>query len=696
MNTIKNKMKKNIDTKLAVGVLIVFGTLVGSFLVSAFNGSEINLPIISSIFPNSNNNNSNSNNVVAVNKKESQFIKFKSESEFKEYLTKSQTLSNYGFGGVALRQMNPTLEESANDTKATAPAPTAGAPAPDRVSGTNVQVAGIDEPDILKTNGKEIYLSLENYYFYGRPMPMDSSIDRPGIAMPEIYPPQPPRGETKIFKAFPPESLAFQNKIERSGNLLLSNNILSVFADRSIFGYDISNSASPVEKWRVDLKDNSSLVTSRLYNGKIYLVSQTWVNSGRPCPLIPLSAKGKDISIPCTQIYHPVVEVPSDVTYTTMVLDPQTGTITDTLSFVGSSGSSVIYMSENAMYVAYSYTGDFASVFVGFFKEKAQDLIPSTVLNQLEKLKNYDISQSSKMSEFQIILERHLNSLDSDDRLKFENEIANRLKDYLKIHIRKLTKTGITKISLNNLDVSATGNIPGTLLNQFSLDEYSGNLRLASTLEGGFYWGFGGGNTESANDLYVLDGGLNIIGSVQNLGLTERIYSARFVKDRAYLVTFRQTDPFYVLDLSNPKKPELKGELKIPGYSSYLHPLGDNLILGVGQEGGNVKLSLFNVANPSNPTEISKYLLKDYWSEISSTHHAFLADPKHNIFFMPGGEGGYVFSYAGNTLSLKKAVSQIRSRRAIYLNDYLYVVGDDRIVVLNENNWDTVKELVVN
>ncbi len=78
---------------------------------------------------------------------------------------------------------------------------------------------------------------------------------------------------------------------------------------------------------------------------------------------------------------------------------------------------------------------------------------------------------------------------------------------------------------------------------------------------------------------------------------------------------------------------------------------------------------------------------------MTTTHHAFLSDPAHNIFFMPGGEGGYIFSYEENNLTLKKAVSQIRSRRAIYMNDYLYVVGDDRVVVLNEKNWETVKEL---
>jgi len=166
-----------------------------------------------------------------------------------------------------------------------------------------------------------------------------------------------------------------------------------------------------------------------------------------------------------------------------------------------------------------------------------------------------------------------------------------------------------------------------------------------------------------------------------------------FIEDKGYLVTFKQVDPFYVLDLSNPKKPVMKGELKIPGYSSYLHPLAQNRILGVGQENGKVKVSLFDVSDPSNPKELDKYNLDEYWTDVSSTHHAFLQDKDHNIFFLPGGNNGYIFSYKNDKLSMEKAVSNVQARRALYINNYLYVVGTDKIVVVDENNWNRVGEL---
>jgi len=284
--------------------------------------------------------------------------------------------------------------------------------------------------------------------------------------------------------------------------------------------------------------------------------------------------------------------------------------------------------------------------------------------------------------ELQTIFEKYSKALTNDEQLKIGNEMNNRMSDYYGKEKRELEKSGLVKIGLEKFEVTATGSVPGFPLNQFALDEYQGNLRIATTVGERFGGGsFGFGRSESANDVYVLDKNLNILGAVKDLGKTEKIYSARFIGDKGYLVTFRQTDPFYVLDLSDPQKPELKGELKIPGYSSYLHPLTKD------------KISLFDVSDVKNPKESDKYLLDESWSDILNTHHAFLLDTKHEVFFLPGSKGGYVFSYKQDKLKLIKAVSEISARRAIYINDYLYIIGDDKIVVLNENDWERVNEM---
>ena len=246
---------------------------------------------------------------------------------------------------------------------------------------------------------------------------------------------------------------------------------------------------------------------------------------------------------------------------------------------------------------------------------------------------------------------------------------------------------------MGSLEIKALGNIPGQPLNQFSLDEYKDNLRVATTVGERMWIGFWGGTQESANDVYVLDKDLKTIGSLQDLGLEERIYSARFIEDKGYLVTFRQTDPFFVLDLATPKSPGLEGQLKIPGYSSYLHPITKDKILGIGKEGDQIKISLFDVTDPKKPQEKAKYTLNEYWSDILNTHHAFLLDSKHTIFFLPGERGGYIFSYQNDKLELKKAVSDISASRALYINDYLYLLGDNKLKVLNEINWEKIKEL---
>ena len=603
--------------------------------------------------------------------------KFSSKEEFKNYLKKTKALARYLGWGLALERARelPAVEAS----PMAVPLTITEAVLPERISETTVQVPGIDEPDIVKTDGWEIYFSP------GRSWPIWRE---PIIIEIPSYPYKAPK--TKLIKAFPPTDLALDSEIEKSGDLLLTKNILVIFSGKDIAGYDISNPKNPEKKWEIKLEEKNSIVTSRFYKDKIYLVTKSLIDEIHPCPIKPLIIEGKPLTIECQEIYHPVLPVPVDVTFSAMILDPISGKIEKKISFVGSSENSVVYMSENAIYITYSYYESIFKFYSKFLKERCQDLIPNWFLEKLEKLEGYNISEEAKLSELQTILEKYESSLTKDERLKVENELENRMADYYKEEKRELEKTGIIKIGLEKFEITASGNVPGSPLNQFALDEYKENLRIAVTVGRRFGWISG---RESVNDVYVLDKNLKVIGSVKDLGLTERIYSVRFIEEKGYLVTFRETDPFYVLDLSNPQKPELKGELKIPGYSSYLHPITKDKILGIGKEDWKVKISLFDVSQAENPKELDKYILDESWSDILKTHHAFLLDKKHEIFFLPGSEGGYVFSYKNDKLGLIKAISQISARRAVYINDYLYIIGDNKITVLDEINWEKVKEL---
>ncbi len=183
----------------------------------------------------------------------------------------------------------------------------------------------------------------------------------------------------------------------------------------------------------------------------------------------------------------------------------------------------------------------------------------------------------------------------------------------------------------------ASGSVPGRLLNQFAMSEHNGDLRVATTTDG---WDFGG---QSESAVYVLrpnGESLDVISSVGGLGKTEQIYAVRFLGDVAYVVTFRQTDPLYVIDLSDPAAPVLQGELKIPGYSAYLHPVGEGLLLGVGQSADDsgrtqgTQLSLFDVSDPTNPQQISTLAIGGS-SEAEWDHKAFLFWPEDGTIVLP-------------------------------------------------------------
>ena len=275
-------------------------------------------------------------------------------------------------------------------------------------------------------------------------------------------------------------------------------------------------------------------------------------------------------------------------------------------------------------------------------------------------------------------------------------------------------KSIIYKFNLDGVKIKlhAKGTVKGYLDSQFSMDEYDGNLRVATTsyIEG-----------LTKNQLYILDDNLEKIGSINNMAINEKIYSVRFIGKIGYVVTFKQIDPLFVIDLSDPTNPEIKGELKIPGYSSYLHPYDENHIIGIGyntktnEYGGtvneNMKMSMFDVSDLENPQEMfSIDIGEDYASsEITSNHKALFYNKNMNLIGFPvrynsksyrDSKSGFTifkidlnkgFEVYGNIL--EKTDYYNAPKRVIYIKDVLYTLFEDNIESYDLNNLSKKDEV---
>ncbi len=266
---------------------------------------------------------------------------------------------------------------------------------------------------------------------------------------------------------------------------------------------------------------------------------------------------------------------------------------------------------------------------------------------------------------------------------------------------------------------SKTGEVPGSVLNQFSMDENNGYFRIATT--DSTSWD----SESNTNNLYVLNENLEIVGKVEGLAPGERIYSVRFMGNRAYMVTFVQTDPLFVIDLSDPTNPTVLGELKIPGYSTYLHPYDENHLIGFGENtkvvnygyGDQVvtdgmKIALFDVTDPNNPTEMYSVNIggKGTYSELLYNHKALLFSKEKNIIAFPistTGEdyevefqGAIVYGLSlekgfeekGKITNLENDIDKYYSRnsvqRIIYINDTLYTLSRNLIKATDINTME--------
>ncbi len=253
----------------------------------------------------------------------------------------------------------------------------------------------------------------------------------------------------------------------------------------------------------------------------------------------------------------------------------------------------------------------------------------------------------------------------------------------------------------------ASGSVDGFLLNQFSMSEHEGYLRAASTEEPS-WWSPPSGAAQPSESLVTVlgesDGRLNRVGRVGGLGRGERIFAVRFLGDRGYVVTFRQTDPLYALDLSDPTRPAVRGELKIPGFSSYLHPIDADTLIGVGQDADaegrtqGTQVSLFDVSDITAPRRIAQRALDTDWSEAESDHHAFLYWAPTRTLVLPvqtyGGDGTPAFLGAvGLTVARDTGITPIARvrhpdapdswspvRRSLVVGDALYTVSDTGVM----------------
>lgn len=296
-------------------------------------------------------------------------------------------------------------------------------------------------------------------------------------------------------------------------------------------------------------------------------------------------------------------------------------------------------------------------------------------------------------------------------------------------------KTTIYKFGLEEARIKllAKGEVDGILNNQFSMDEYDGNLRVATTsyitiepqkdemLDSGVMMTTLA-TRKTTNNLFVLNENLEEIGKIENLAEEEKIYSVRFIGKIGYIVTFKEIDPLFVIDLSDPTNPTVKGELKIPGYSSYLHPYDENHIIGIGYNtkdnghGGvtnsTMKMSMFDVSNLENPQEIfSVDIGTEYTSsEVTHNHKALFYKKTENLIGFPvtyrennyrNNQNGFIIfkiDLANNQFEkygeiLHGLDYRENVRRIIYIEDILYTLGYSNIVSYDLNTFEKLNEV---
>ena len=514
-----------------------------------------------------------------------------------------------GGGDVAVMSLEGGLAAGAEDSATRALAPEPGAVGPGE-TGTNVQEAGIDEPDIAKLAGTTLYRvdgkTLSSYDVSGDEAVLldEIEIELEGAGGPGVYPHT--AAEAQLLIAGD-RALVLGTGYDRDGT-----------AKTTVTEIDTADPAAMSEIRRLELEGTQ--VSARLHGSTARLVlesqpdypapeagdakppagatGETGAEAGEPEPEWLPQATLTDLKTGESEAT--VITGCADVSFperfsglgllSVLTIDLDDGLAPADVEAVMTDGATV-YASAESLYVS---TASLTPPREGIVSDIGRLIEPSPTT---------------------------VPSAPSGETL---------------IHRFDASEGGTT-------EYAASGEVPGRLIGQFAMSEHDGVLRVASTE--GETWAGGAGESESMiTTLAERDGTLEELGQVRGLGPGEEIYAVRFIGDMGYVVTFEQTDPLYTVDLSIPEDPEVTGELKIPGYSAYLHPVGDGLLLGIGQAGTDsgmitgAQASLFDVADPERPERLDALdLTNGHYGQTSTEwdHHAFMYSPEHGMAVVP-------------------------------------------------------------
>lgn len=466
-----------------------------------------------------------------------------------------------------------------NGSMDAAPAETAGISATSSTySKTNTRVDGIDEADIVKTDGKFMYAVHDDRVYILR-IGDNGTLEKCSTVSPlknyntdsenadynDMHTYVDDEGE--IYYSCYACQTSYVSGIYINGNTLIAEFVCysdNVFRT-GIAVYDISEPASPAEK-NVFMQDGT-LVSTRAIDNTIVLVTMRSTETDSInediIPKVGTSENSEEIAdakISCDDIFIANTDMPENFLVVSKInITDSTVSKSESISVLG--GGDTVYCTDETLYVATArYVED--------------------------------------------------NSVNDDSIIAYHTE----------------TDIAAFDITADKPVYKASCSVVGSMLNTFSIDEYNGYVRVAAT-------------ADSDNRVYVMDKNLQLKSMLRNIAPNEQIRAVRFSGDTGYVVTFYQTDPLFVIDLSDPENPEIKGELKIPGFSSYLHPVGENLLLGVGMGGddnganNSAKLSLFDVSDPENPKEIDTLIIDDAYFD--TDYKAFVSDSDDATFMVP-------------------------------------------------------------
>lgn len=534
----------------------------------------------------------------------------------------------------------------------------------------------------LKTRENMVYISP----FLRTPSrkPESSGLYTSELSFQSLLQPENIKGVRSISISATGTNVGAETLFPENGPMLQIGGKLIIFSSRGISAFTVDGESVDSASWRYEYDAFTEFVDARKIDDYIYVALKTITGSEKKCVYQLMKNELESVSVLCTDAFAPSRVSVANALHTVLKIDPRNGKAIEAFTFLGSATHTSVFLAPEAIFVAYTERKPVAEIAQELVKE-SRSVFPLWAIKKTEQLARYDIGESAKITEIQDVLNKVRVGLSEEDLRAYDKDFAKSLNMYTNAHRRDLEKTTLIQVMPDHMNAIAVNEVPGRLMGDMG---WIHNSLIVPTTVGFSPWKSTSIFSATQSDIYVLNEGMRVVGSILGIGVGNAEYSFRFDNRYGFATSSRDPENVRVLDVSSPTKPFVFSPVDVQGTLSCFYSVDERQIVAIAKENDNLKVTLLDVSPSGHIHQTDSLDMESTWSAFLEKQQLLGSEPDDKLLFIPTDAGMSILSYAGDRIRFQASSTNPGAYIFSPKGEYAYTTGLFGVEVLRKSDWN--------